>query len=193
MRDLRILCLHGYHGDAGTMRRQIAPLASQMGANIEFVYVNAPSIAGGDYGWWHNNFAGWNRTRDWAVNLFQSQPHFDGVLGFSQGAALTGLLTGLRETYLDIPNPPISFEFAVMVGGFKSDSPQHAELFQQRFALPSVHVIGRTDTIVPSRDSKTLADQFVDPMVIEHSGGHVIPGSTDVTQPIARFLTRMSK
>jgi hypothetical protein len=160
---------------------------------VELVYVDAPSLASGDFGWWPDNFAGWDRTRDWAVELFQSQPSFDGIFGFSQGAALAGLLSGLRDTERDSPNPAISFDFAIMVGGFKSDSPQHAELFEQKFGLPSVHVIGRTDTIIPSRDSRTLAAQFVDPLIIEHPGGHVIPGTADVIDPISRFLTRMSR
>jgi hypothetical protein len=53
-------------------------------------------------------------------------------------------------------------------------------------------VTGYADTIVPRRDSLLLADRFADPLVIEHPGGHVIPGDSAVTAPIAGFLARFS-
>jgi hypothetical protein len=187
MRVLRVLCLHGYHGSAAILRRQMAPLAAAIGSDTELVYVDAPSLATGDYGWWHEGFSGWERTRDWAVELFDSA-RFDGIFGFSQGAALTGLLAGVRE------NEPalLPFEFAIMVGGFTSTMPQHAELFRRKLTVPSVHVTGRVDGIVPRRDSLLLADRFADPLIVEHAGGHVVPGNRAVTAPIAGFLARFS-
>ena len=71
---------------------------------------------------------------------------------------------------------PVEFGFAIMVGGFTSTMPQHAELFWHKLAIPSVHVTGRADAIVPRRDSLLLADRFADPLILEHPGGHVIPG-----------------
>jgi hypothetical protein len=55
---------------------------------------------------------------------------------------------------------------------------QHAELFRHKLTVPSVHVTGRADAIVPRRDSILLADRFADPLIIEHPGGHVIPSGT---------------
>jgi hypothetical protein len=79
-----------------------------------------------------------------------------------------------------------------MVGGFTSTMPQHAGLFRRKLTVPSVHVTGRADGIVPRRDCLLLAGRFADPLVIEHPGGHVIPGEPAVTTPIAGFLTRFS-
>ena len=98
MRDLRMLCLHGYHGSGAILRRQMAPLAAAIPANVELVYVDAPSLAAGDFGWWHEGFRGWEHTRDWAVELLRTGPRIDGIFGFSQGAALTGLLAALRDS-----------------------------------------------------------------------------------------------
>jgi hypothetical protein len=39
-RDLRMLCLHGYHGSAAILRRQMAPLAAGLPSNVELVYVD---------------------------------------------------------------------------------------------------------------------------------------------------------
>ena len=186
--QLRILGLHGYHGSAAILRSQMAGLVAAMPPDIEFVYVDAPSLARRDFGWWHEGFAGWERTLSWAVDLLDSQPRFDGLFGFSQGAALTGLLAAANESELGDPGQPW-FDFAVMVGGFKSDSLQHADFFNKELALPSVHVMGRSDGIVPIGDSRVLASQFRDPLVLEHSGGHVVPGVDAVTAPLDRFLT----
>ena len=60
-----MLCLHGYHGSAAILRRQMAPLADGLPSNVELVYVDAPSLSTGDFGWWHEGFRGWERTRDW--------------------------------------------------------------------------------------------------------------------------------
>ena len=189
MRDLRMLCLHGYHGSGAILRRQMAPLGAAIPANVELVYVDAPSLSTGDFGWWHEGFRGWERTRDWAVELLRTGPRIDGIFGFSQGAALTGLLAALRDSRA----PALRLEFAIMVGGFTSTMPQHAELFRHKLTVPSVHVAGRADAIVPRRDSLLLADRFADPLIIEPPGGHVIPADSAVTAPIAGFLARISR
>jgi hypothetical protein len=114
-RRLRILCLHGYHGSGAVLRRQMATWPSELATVADFVYADAPSLADGDFGWWHavdseqdpagddpgvgdrhRHYKGWARTRDAIVSAFEKQGPFDGVLGFSQGAALAALLVGLR-------------------------------------------------------------------------------------------------
>ncbi|MGF6888582.1 pimeloyl-ACP methyl ester carboxylesterase [Nocardia sp. GAS34] len=186
--SLRMLCLHGYHGNARMLRSQMAPLAAAIPSNVELVYVDAPSLSTGDFGWWHNGFRGWERTRDWVVDLLRSGPAIDGIFGFSQGAALTGLLAGVREN-----DPTIArVRFAIMVGGFTSDMPQHAPLLAHKLTMPSVHVAGRADTIVSLHDSLRLAQRFTEPLILQHSGGHVIPGDRAVTTPIAEFLASFS-
>jgi pimeloyl-ACP methyl ester carboxylesterase len=74
-----------------------------------------------------------------------------------------------------------------MVGGFTSFLPQHADLFLRPLTIPSAHVIGRSDGIVPRSDSLELAGRFTDPLVLEHGGGHIIPADREVAEPIARF------
>jgi Serine hydrolase (FSH1) len=53
MRKLRVLCLHGYHGSAKTLRLQMRPFTQGLEPLAEFVCVDAPSLAVGDFGWWH--------------------------------------------------------------------------------------------------------------------------------------------
>ena len=186
MSDLRVLCLHGYHGSGAILRDQIESLTTSLPANIELVYVDAPSRATGDFGWWHEGFDGWERTRDWAIELVCGGPRFDGIFGFSQGAALTGLLTAVQES--GMAPPEFRFDFAIMVGGFTSDQPRHTEMLQHKLTTPSVHVIGRSDVVIPRKDSLRLADRFANPLIIEHPGGHIVPGNDAVAGPIAQFL-----
>jgi serine hydrolase FSH1 len=191
MGKLRILCLHGYHGSGKILRSQMEPLTAELESTVDFVYVDAPSLATGDFGWWHLNFRGWERTRDWAVSLFRQEPRFDGVFGFSQGAALTSLLVGMRAADGRVAaEKPLSFDFAMMVGGFRSDSPAHAYLYAstESYALASLHIIGRSDRVVPSEDSRILAAQFTSPIVLEHPGGHVVASTPTVRQGVADFL-----
>jgi predicted esterase len=186
MSQRRVLCLHGYHGSGAILRDQMASLVVALAPDIEFVYVNAPSLATGDFGWWHEGFDGWERTRDWVVDLVCAAPRFDGVFGFSQGAALAGLLTAVQESG-GVP-PQFQFDFAVMVGGFTSDLPKHAHLFRHKLTTASVHVIGCRDVIVPRKDSLRLADRFADPLILEHPGGHIVPGNAAIAEPIAAFI-----
>ena len=186
MSDVRVLCLHGYHGSSAILRAQMRPLAATLPPTVELVYADAPSRATGGFGWWHEGFDGWERTRDWAVETVCAGPRFDGVFGFSQGAALAGLLIAVQES--GSAPPEFHLDFAVMVGGFTSDLAKHAQLFQHTLTTPSVHVIGRSDVIVRPKDSLRLAARFADPIVLEHPGGHIIPGLDVVTGPIADFL-----
>jgi acetyl esterase/lipase len=179
-RKRRILCLHGYHGSAAVLRRQAAPLFSELESIAEFVFVDAPSLARGDFGWWHavdGRYRGWERTRDAITDVFETRRPFDGVFGFSQGAALAGLLAGF-----DLP-----FDFVIMVGGFVAKDPDLARRYGRR-TMPSLHIMGRSDTIVPIAESRALAERFTDPVIIEHAGGHVIASEPAVRDGVRAFL-----
>jgi hypothetical protein len=35
---------------------------------VDFVCVDAPSLAAGSFGWWQLNFRGWQRSVDWLTS-----------------------------------------------------------------------------------------------------------------------------
>jgi predicted esterase len=209
MRKLRILCLHGYHGSAKTLQTQMQPLTQGLESLAEFVCVDAPSLATGDFGWWHAvsnvgddhagvdhptmRYEGWLKTKTWLISLFQQDARFDGVFGFSQGATLTSLLVGLRNPCE--AEDRISFDFAMMVGGFVSNDGSHADLYQRtsEYGLPSVHISGRSDFVVPSGHSDRLASFFKNPLILRHSGGHVIPCNAQVRNSFVAFLQERAR
>jgi pimeloyl-ACP methyl ester carboxylesterase len=207
---LRVLCLHGYHGTAEILRGQMRSLVTGTASLATYVPVDAPSLASGDFGWWHavedphstkrgdpgvngrvKYYKGWSRTRDWLVSVFAQHGPFDGIFGFSQGAALTGLLVGLRAPRGEATaEQPLIFDFAVMIGGFPSNDPSHAALYasKERFALPSLHIIGRSDFIVPPVKSFDLASRFETPTILEHGGGHVVASTPEIRERYQRLL-----
>jgi acetyl esterase/lipase len=215
MHKLRILCLHGYHGSAEILRRQLRPLAAELGDRAELVCVDAPALAAGDFGWWHavpvdaapqergtpgvpgpgsesrRHYKGWAATRDWIARLGVEHGPFDGVLGFSQGAALAALLVALCAFE---PDGELArragFGFAIIAGGFASNDADHAAMLEVPggIAVPSLHMIGRADSIVPSGASRALAARFRDPVIAEHDGGHVIAATPAVATAVRQFL-----
>jgi len=187
---LRILCLHGYHGSAEVLRAQVTQLRRRVEQPAEFVFVDAPSIAAGDFGWWHavengaTHYEGWQRTRDWLSALFENES-FDGVFGFSQGAALGALLVGLR----------LPVRFAILAGGFVARDESLQTIYDEgaaAFAIPSLHMIGRMDTVIPPEESRGLSAKFLRPVVLEHDGGHVVPSTPVIAHRFNAFLKEQS-
>lgn len=210
MEKLRILCLHGYHGSALILKDQMRPLAQALDHLAEFVYVDAPSIAQGDFGWWHAmrsdaapragdpgvtlapaRYEGWSLTREAIASIFDKEGPFDGVFGFSQGAALAALLVGLRSLdALPEPHRPLVFDFVMMAGAFLVNDPALMKFYSARasYDLPSLHIIGQADRIVPASCSQKLAAQFKDPLVLQHDGGHAIASTPSIRKQIVAFL-----
>jgi predicted esterase len=180
----RILVVPDYHGSGEISRRHMASLTGVLPPDVELVFVEARSIFRHPLGWWHDDIPGWERARDWVLGLV-AREHFDGVIGFSQGAALIGLLTGLQQSD---PTTSLRFGFAIMVGGFTGYEPDHAALFERKIAIPSLHVMGETDGIVSTRDSLRLAEWFEHPVIVKHPGGHVTPSDPTSTLRIAKFI-----
>jgi predicted esterase len=212
---LRILCLHGYHGNARILRGQMAALAADLASLADLVFVDAPSLAAADFGWWHavddeqdpanddpgvagrhRHYKGWTRTRDAIVAMFEREGPFDGVLGFSQGAALAALLVGLRATDgASSAERPLRFDFAIVVSGFASNDPELARLYERKdgYALPSLHLMGRADGIVPIDLSRGLASRFAHPTIVEHGGGHVVPSAPSIVEGVRTFLAQRKR
>lgn len=103
------------------------------------------------------------------TSAFEELGPFDGILGFSQGAAFTALLCALHEKgglILDLDNLvycyynqnvfffyhlselSFNFKFVILVSGFQSKLSPLQELYTHESAIPSMHIIGDTDKVV---------------------------------------------
>ncbi|AWO99829.1 putative ovarian cancer-associated 2 protein [Scophthalmus maximus] len=105
----------------------------------------------------------------------QVQGPFDGILGFSQGAAFVAILCSLQEQKLE---PEFSFRFAVLVAGFRSACLEHLKFYSAPLRIPSLHVFGLEDRVIPDDMSRELLPSFLEPRVLTHPGGHFVPAAS---------------
>ncbi|KYO26368.1 ovarian cancer-associated 2 protein [Alligator mississippiensis] len=80
--------------------------------------------------------------------------------------------------------------FALLVAGFRSRAPAHARFYAEPLAVPSLHVVGQADAVIPPARSAELAACFVAPVVLEHPGGHFVPAAAPQREAYRRFLQR---
>ncbi|ORZ37618.1 serine hydrolase FSH [Catenaria anguillulae PL171] len=212
---LRILCLHGYTQNATIFSKRTGVLRKFLKNRADLVYISAPhtptlSIASpdtdpssGDEGqcaWWNFDteshppiYAGFSDSMTVLKHALESQGPFDGILGFSQGAAMAGMLalTMHRDPTWTSHGP---LKFVVCVSGFASRDPAHADAYvdtKVKCPTPSLHVWGLNDEWVTPDRSKALAEAFEGPSVYEHQGAHYVPMDAAGKAAVSEFLDKV--
>lgn len=117
----------------------------------------------------------------------KSEGPFDGILGFSQGAAFVTMLCSLQEQKLE---PDFNFRFAILIAGFNSACKEHEVFYRTPLQIPSLHVFGLDDRVIPDSMSREHLPTFQDPVVLTHPGGHFIPAQSAHRQTYQDFLKR---
>ncbi|XP_017796088.1 PREDICTED: esterase OVCA2, partial [Habropoda laboriosa] len=126
------------------------------------------------YGWWFNtedyifkaispsNLAvGFENSLALVEKKFQECGPFDGILGFSQGAAFVTLLCFMQQKNL----LPIKFDFVIIISGFKSMCAPHATYYDGKISIPSLHIYGKTD-------QKEYYKDFIIEMLNKHKNNY---------------------
>ncbi|KAJ3037361.1 hypothetical protein HK097_003530 [Rhizophlyctis rosea] len=194
---LRILCLHGYTQNAKIFRGRTAVIAKDLKDIAEFVYVSAPHKLPdkediteaeklkrdpndeGPRAWYKTEqdqqvYIGYDESLAYLQRFYSENGPFDALLGFSQGATLSALLTSTLPT-LSLPLP----RFLLLSGGYlPSPTPTHSVLTPtNKLTIPSLHVIGREDKWVLPERSEALLECFEERgrEVHYHEGGHFLP------------------
>ncbi|NWS78579.1 OVCA2 Esterase, partial [Crotophaga sulcirostris] len=208
-RPLRLLGLHGYRQSERRFRQRTGALRKALRGCAELVALNAPhAVPGGDgdgdaddppRGWWFSRPgafeageaaaapAGLEESLSAVAAALAEQGPFDGLLGFSQGAALAAMVCALRAR----GDPRFqSVAFAILVAGFASRAPAHAHFYREPIALPSLHVLGDSDAVIAAPLSRELAQRFVEPAVLTHPGGHFVPAAAAQKKVYLDFLGR---
>jgi hypothetical protein len=135
---------------------------------------------------------GFRETLDYINKVFEANQSIDGVFSFSQGACLTSILSRISFEN-DEKYKFIRFKFAILVAGFKSGQTQH-DLFynlEKKVDLPTLHLIGTGDKVIPSEMALKLTEYFVNPRVHVHEAGHFIPVNADSKAVYVDFLNEM--
>uniref|UniRef100_A0A803KN15 Rhodanese domain-containing protein n=1 Tax=Chenopodium quinoa TaxID=63459 RepID=A0A803KN15_CHEQI len=113
---------------------------------------------------------------------------FDGILGFSQGAAMVALICAERGR-LDLE---LGFRFVILCSGFAVNLAGHEK---GSITLPTLHVFGSEDggdRQISSGFSRDLSSYFEDGcrVIIEHDSGHIIPTRPPYIDEVKEFLRR---
>ena len=210
---MRILLLHGLGQDAASFREATSAIRS-VTPGCEFVLCEAPNEAvalslllggssgGGGLQWWNMSpsslGAGWAHSLDHLKSVIEESGPFDGVIGFSQGAAAIAML--VAEAQLSGPSMKQSrwFHFACFIGGFLPNAPYMRERIDKAvrsslFALPSWHAFGSDDFVIPSNKSEALANCFQHAVLQPFAGGHEMPQGDVAMQSFRRFIEKQFK
>jgi hypothetical protein len=76
----------------------------------------------------------------------------------------------------------------MLVAGFRSKSLVHKNCYEQKISIPSLHVFGTTDEIIPHELSAELACSFDSPIIVQHAGGHYFASTVNEKQTYVNFF-----
>ena len=206
-RRLKLLCLHSFRTSGDVLRAQmtLAGWRETYEETCEFIAVDAPNRASGPvseevtrffgesterFEWWNATRVDGTETRSYAgleeslraiERACERDGPFDGILGFSQGATLAAIA-------LATPRMRERFGFGIFVSGMKSRAAETATLAYDAVTVPTLHVIGRKDRVMPVGMSEGLFEAMTSSarMRATHGGGHVVPRSDDDGEPVLR-------
>lgn len=116
------------------------------------------------------------------------------MLGFSQGAIVASLISAMKNNNHATENAFESLKFSIMISGFPSRAPVHKELYETPIDVPSMHVWGQLDTLVPNIGSKMLLEKFQldNRQHFIHHKGHLVPSDSASRKAISAFLLKIS-
>ncbi|WFD39430.1 dihydrofolate reductase [Malassezia japonica] len=201
---LRVLVVHGFASNGHAFKKRTSALQKACRDVADLIFLDAPiqvqalpSEANPEPGppnpddpiekqalaWWrHNNdqYEGWADTAKFLERKFQELGPFDGVLGFSQGGCLAGVLAAALEHPELVPDFHGTFQrerfrFMISVSGFRARPDAFQALMDAKIATPALIIRGKEDMIVPPQLTETLVEVCSNVRVAEHGGGHYLP------------------
>ncbi|CAE7401164.1 xpot [Symbiodinium sp. CCMP2456] len=220
---MRILVFHGYSSNGSWQQHKDKRLQKLLSFfNVRLHYIDGPVqlppfSAEGIHrrlSWWSiKREDSWTKLLAYLHEVFRRDGPFDGVMGYSQGAAVAG---GLSAEML-VGHFPGMFRFAIVVCGYLAPTPDLKQLIelldrqerpsesyiavlrwrrwksvdipeQKSFRLPTLHIMGEADKVTPVRMNLEMASLFADPVLVRHPGGHHLPFATEPIRSLVLFL-----
>ena len=160
--------------------------SSSGAAAVDWVFTEAQRIDGKRC-WWDStdddppHYRGCAQSLATLAARWESEGPFDGVLGFSQGAAIASVMASDHGALDRFPG----LRFAVLIGGFVPRDP--AVLVRPRPDVRSLHVMGAADDVVSPDRSRDLAAVYTGPEQLHHAGGHAVPSEPAAVAAVVRF------
>lgn len=162
-----------------------------------------------NWAWWQarqphsapfHEYVGLDRGLEHIASILEKDGPFDGVVGFSQGAAAAAMTASLLEpgrqeafahaeknaggmafpsAFARLSHPPL--RFMVSYSGFASTFPGYAAFYKPLIATPSLHFLGTLDTVLEESWARALLHSCEhrsarpDETLVVHPGGHSVP------------------
>ncbi|KAL4892937.1 dihydrofolate reductase [Aspergillus ambiguus] len=146
------------------------------------------------------------------ADVLRAEGPFDGVIGFSQGAAMAAMVASLLEpgrkeafahfapadgvpfpaAFDGLAHPP--FRFALCYCGFRSPGARYRAFYESPpLRTPVLHVLGTLDAVVDEGRSRALIEACAgDPekegKVVWHPGGHFLPSQRPYLDAAVQFI-----
>ncbi|KAF3633496.1 esterase OVCA2 isoform X2 [Capsicum chacoense] len=186
----RFLCLHGFRTSGAILKKQIFDKwPTQVVDKLDLVFIDAPFPCQGKsevegifdppyYEWYQFNkdlkvYENFDKCLEYIEECMIKHGPFDGLLGFSQGAIISGGLPGLQDKGVGLTKVP-KIKYLIIIGGAKLQDNSVAEkAYSSPITCPSVHFLGEQDYL--KKYGMELLELYVDPVVIHHPKGHTIP------------------
>jgi predicted esterase len=213
---MRILCLHGLQQSGEVMRAETEFLKQVFDSilgntNTQLVYPTAPwpmdePEVGGEsstFSWWpmNGNENDAIITAGFLSELLDTEGPFDGVVGFSQGAMVSGLMAALLEQpqAKRLPGFMTShapFKFVISYSGYREEQPRLDYLYKPRsIKTPIIHFVSASDPVVTGERCMSLVEACADSedRVIEYpgSGFHRVPRTKSTRSALIHFLEEL--
>jgi uncharacterized protein (DUF924 family)/alkylated DNA repair dioxygenase AlkB/Ran GTPase-activating protein (RanGAP) involved in mRNA processing and transport len=217
---LKILVLHSNRQTAESFKNKTEKYFKKLKGIADLTYCNAPKpyepageakkVIQKYTGVNNNGRVWWNASDDPKtmvyngledslryVDSFFKNDHYDGIIGFSQGGALVGIIAALvndsrKGLAMSVPldNISRSLKFVVVISGFycrdtrpefknclleelpMAHLPELVKMRKDLITIPSFHVWGTDDTLVNPWRSAKLSEAFSDAKIHTHGSGH---------------------
>ncbi|KAI9201215.1 hypothetical protein LWI28_020200 [Acer negundo] len=207
-RKPRFLCIHGFRTSGEILKKQVNKWPQEVLQKIDLVFPDGPFPAQGKsdvegifdppyYEWFQFNkefteYTNFDECLNYIEDYMIKHGPFDGLLGFSQGAILSGGLPGLQANGVALTKVP-KINFLIIIGGAQLKSPTVAEkAYSSPIQCPSLHFLGEKDFLKPY--GLELLNSCVEPVIIHHPKGHTIPRIDDKNLPtMLSFIESIQK
>ncbi|KAK3624904.1 hypothetical protein LTR56_020718 [Elasticomyces elasticus] len=225
VRKLRILALHGFTQSGKwfeikmkRIERHIrttlpSHLLQQHPDGLEFLYPDGPVALqddGGDHcrAWFRrldtvSRYEELDSSLEYLCTYIKEYGPVDGVIGFSQGAAMAMMLASLCEAGINSgrvealrsQGSPVNLEppqgplkFAIACAGFCGTAAYYSGFYSPKIITLSLHVIADLDTMVSAEHTSDLMQACSNPQVVNHPAAHYLPRDGRTLNAIAEFI-----
>lgn len=182
-------------------------------------YESNESDAPEAYGWWRRSntadppeYVGLEDGLSAVAKTLANEGPFDGVMGFSQGAAMAALVASLLEgnsrkdafeaakarskfaipfpsSFAALDHPPL--KFCVVYSGFIAPGDRYMAFYEPPIRTSVCHFIGSLDTLVGEERTALLINATGgedNTSVVVHPGGHFVPNNRQYLDALVAFV-----